>query len=115
MDYLTIDGLTVRGAHGYYEAERQKEQSFLVSLTVGLHLRTPGQSDSLTDTIDYDSLKRIVDEVFAKETRYLVESLAETIAERILAETRALEVTISLQKPEVWESGIPGVTITRKA
>ena len=115
MDYLTIDGLTVQGAHGYYEHERQQEQSFVVTLRVGTHLRTSGQSDALGDTIDYDVLKRIVQETFAQETRYLVESLAETIAERILAQTPALEVTISIQKPEVWESGIPGVTLARKA
>ncbi len=115
MDYLTIDGLSVLGAHGYYDHERQKEQTFTVSLRIGTHLRTSGQSDALGDTIDYDVLKRIVLETFAKETRYLIESLAETVAERILRETPALEVTISIQKPEVWETGTPGISITRRA
>jgi dihydroneopterin aldolase len=115
MDHLTIENLVVRGAHGHYEAERQKEQSFIVSLSVGTHLRIPGQSDALADTIDYDLLKRIVEDAFAQETRYLVESLAETIAERILRETPALEVTISIQKPDVWATGVPGVSITRRA
>jgi dihydroneopterin aldolase len=115
MDYITIDALTIHGAHGHYERERQKEQEFEVSLKVGTHVRRAGQSDALTDTIDYDLLKRIVRETFARESRYLIESLAETIAERILRETPGLEVTISIRKKEVWESGIPGVTLTRRA
>ncbi len=115
MDYLTIDSLVVSGAHGYYEQERQREQEFELSLRVGTHVRRAGQSDALVDTIDYDVLKRIVRETFARESRFLIESLAETIAERILRDTPALEVTVSIKKKAVWESGVPGVTITRRA
>jgi dihydroneopterin aldolase len=115
MDYLTIDHLQVSGAHGYFPEERTKEQVFHLSLKVGTHLRRSGQSDALTDTIDYDFLKRIVEETFRLESRYLIESLAETIADRILRETSALEVTVCIKKPAAWENGIPGVSITRKA
>lgn len=115
MDYLTIDSLTVRGAHGHYDHERSREQEFSVSLTVGTHLLRAGQSDALKDTIDYDTLKSIVEETFASESRYLIESLAETIARRILARTPALEATVSIRKTAVWDNGVPGVTITRKA
>ncbi|MDB5195403.1 MAG: diguanylate cyclase [Parcubacteria group bacterium] len=115
MDYLTIDHLVVLGVHGQYDHERTREQSFHVSLRVGTHLKRAGQSDTLADTIDYDLLKRIVEETFAHETRYLVESLAETIAARILRETPALEATVAIKKPEAWDNGIPGVAITRRA
>jgi len=115
MDYLTVEGLTVYGAHGHYDHERTREQEFQVSLKVGAHLVRAGQSDALTDTIDYDDLKRIVLETFAKESRYLIESLAETIAERILATTFASEATVSIQKKAVWDNGVPGVIITRRA
>jgi len=115
MDYLTIDTLTVHGVHGHYAEEREKEQEFEISLRVGMHAKRAGQSDALSDTIDYDVLKRIVRDVFARESRYLIESLAETIAERILHETPALEATISIRKKAVWASGVPGITITRRA
>lgn len=115
MDYLTIEELRVSGAHGHYDHERTKEQEFLVSLSVGLRLKRAGQSDALMDTIDYDVLKRIVLETFARESRYLIESLAEEILERILKETPALEASISIRKTEVWDNGVPGVTLTRRA
>lgn len=114
MDYLTIHGLLVSGAHGYFPEERIREQTFVVSLHVGAHLKRAGQSDALSDTIDYDMLKRIVEETFQLESRYLIESLAETIADRILRETQALEATVTISKPGVWENGTPGVKITRK-
>ncbi|MDB5189392.1 MAG: folB [Parcubacteria group bacterium] len=114
MDYLTIDSLTVSGAHGHYPHEREKEQEFEVSLRVGTHLLRAGQSDALDDTIDYDVLKRTVLDVFAHETRFLIESLANEIAERILRDTHALEVTITIKKKEVWDNGVPGVCITRR-
>lgn len=114
MDYLTIDSLTIYGAHGHYDHERTKEQEFEVSLRVGMHLRRAGQSDALLDTLDYDVLKRIIEETFARESRYLIESLAEKIAERILQETSALEVRIAIKKKAVWDNGVPGVSITRR-
>lgn len=115
MDYLTIDALTIYGAHGHYEQERTREQKFEVWLRIGTRLRTAGQSDSLADTIDYDLLKRITEETFARESRYLIESLAEAIASRILRETPALEASVTIKKKAVWENGVPGVTITRRA
>ncbi len=115
MDYLTVDGLLVQGAHGHYEHERTKEQEFVVCLRVGAHLLRAGQSDSLIDTIDYDALKRIVNETFSRESRYLIESLANTIAERILTETPALEVRVTIKKTQVWDNGVPGVVVTRRA
>jgi dihydroneopterin aldolase len=113
MDYLTIDALTIRAAHGHYEHERRVEQEFVISLRVGMSAGKAAESDALTDTIDYDFLRKIVEEVFAGKTQYLLEALAEHIAERILSETSAREVTISIQKPAVWPSGIPGVQFTR--
>src|SRR5438105_1282338 len=112
MDYITIHALKVNGVHGHYEQERTREQEFNVCLKVGTHLRTAGQSDALTDSIDYDLLKAIVEETFVRESRYLMESLAEEIASRILAQTPALEVTVTIQKTAVWGNGIPGVAIT---
>jgi dihydroneopterin aldolase len=115
MDFITLDDLTVLGAHGHYPHERTKEQEFIVSLTLGTDLRRAGQSDRLADTIDYDVVRSIVRDTFAAESRYLVESLAETIAERILSETPAREVGITIRKTAAWDNGVPGIRITRRA
>lgn len=113
MDYLTIENLSVRGMHGHYEHERRVEQEFVVSMKVGFDAHEAGKSDKLDDTIDYDQLRMITEEVFKGEPHYLLESLAQVIADRILSETPAREITISIQKPEVWPNGVPGAVITR--
>ena len=113
MDYITIDDLRIQGAHGHYEHERQVEQEFLISLKVGVDAKEAGKSDSLADTIDYDKLRGIIEDVFKGKSHYLIEALAEEIAEKILQETPAKEVTISIQKTAVWPNGVPGISLTR--
>jgi dihydroneopterin aldolase len=114
MDYVTIDSLRVRGIHGCHKHERKDAQDFLVSVKVATDLSVSGASDKLAETIDFDFLKDTIDEAFAKSRRYLIETLAEEIAQVILKDERAREVTISIQKPEVWpKGGMPGISITR--
>jgi dihydroneopterin aldolase len=113
MDYITIDSLRIQGTHGYYEHERQAEQEFCVSLKVGVDAKEAGKSDELADTIDYDKLRTITEDVFKGRPRYLIETLAEEIAENILKEMLVREVTISIQKTAVWPNGVPGVVVTR--
>jgi dihydroneopterin aldolase len=113
MDYVTIDSLRIIGKHGHFEHERRVEQEFVVSLKVGFDTKPAGVSDELGDTIDFDVMKTIVEEIFARQSRYLVEALAHEIAERILADTPAHEATVSIQKTAVWPNGVPGVLITR--
>ena len=113
MDYITIDGLRVNGAHGHYEHERNAEQEFLVSLRIGIDAKKAAETDALADTIDYDLLRTIIETIFNGKSRYLLEALAEEIIQKILLETIAQEVTITIQKTGVWSNGIPGVSITR--
>lgn len=114
MDYLHIDSFKIGGVHGHYEHEWHKEQSFDVSLRAGFQARVSGESDTLSDTIDYDDLKKAIEDTFKGKRRFLVEKLAEEIAQKCLLDQRIQEITITIRKLEAWENGVPGVTITRK-
>jgi dihydroneopterin aldolase len=113
MDYITIDELRISAAHGHYEHERKVEQEFLVALRVGVDTHKAANSDALTDTIDYDELRAIVENIFKGKTHYLIEALAEEIAQKILKDTIAREVSISIKKTAVWPNGVPGISIIR--
>ena len=113
MDYITIDDLRINAAHGHYEHERKVEQEFLVSLRVGIDAKTAAGTDALGDTIDYDLLRGIIEGIFKGKSHYLIEALAEEIAQRILKDTIAREVSISIKKTAVWPNGVPGISITR--
>lgn len=113
MDYVTLEHFKITGVHGHHEHERRIEQEFEISLKVGCDVGAAGKSDKLPDTIDFDFLRACVEEVFRNRSYYLVETLAEDIAERIFTDARAKEVVISIKKNAVWPDAIPGIIVTR--
>ncbi len=112
MDYIHIDSLRVGGVHGHYEKEWSREQDFDISLRVGFET-SARHTDALADTIDYDDLKKIIEETFKGKRRFLIERIAEEIADTVLLDHRIQEVTLTIRKLEAWENGVPGITITR--
>ncbi len=113
MDIVHIDGLRVRGTHGHYAKERHADQEFEVSVQATTDTRRAGKSDALRDAVDYAVLKKIVEDVFRGSSHYLLESLAEEVARKALVDRRIISLTVTIKKLSIWESGVPGVTITR--
>lgn len=113
MDSIHLTNLRFSGKHGCFEHERSTEQEFLIELKLGVDLRPAGKSDNLRDTIDYAVVREMVREVIEGSTRYLIETLAEDIAQKVLENTRIESVEVTIKKTGVWENGVPGVTITR--
>jgi dihydroneopterin aldolase len=100
---MTIEllGLVVFGHHGYLEEERRLGQRFLVDLWVDVD-QSASASDRIEETVDYRRLARVVREVFAGPERLLLESLASTIADELLASYPRIEgVHIRVRKPDV--------------
>lgn len=116
-DRIVLEGMRFLGTHGVYEEEQQVPQPFEVDVELALNLQPAGLSDDLERTIDYgrvfDTCRQIVE-----STRYnLVEALAEAIAQELLADFPADEVTIRVRKPEVRLGGTlraAGVEIRRR-
>jgi len=114
MDYIHIDKLIVRGRHGVGEQERKVEQEFEVSLRLAVgDTRVAAQSQKLSDAVDYQPIKDLIVEIVEGKSFYLIETLAETIAQKILKDIRIKSLELTIKKPEVWESGVPGLTIMR--
>ena len=100
---MTIEllGLVVFGHHGYLEEERRLGQRFLVDLWVDVD-ESASASDRIEETVDYRRLAGVVREVFAGPERLLLESLAGTIADVLLASYERVErVRIRVRKPDV--------------
>jgi dihydroneopterin aldolase len=100
---VTIEllGLVVFGHHGYLEEERRLGQRFLVDLWVDVE-ENASENDRIEDTVDYRRLARVVREVFAGPERLLLEGLAGTIADDLLARhERISRVRVRVRKPDV--------------
>ena len=98
---IELRGLVVFGHHGYLEEERRLGQRFLVDLWVDVRGEA-SDTDRIEDTVDYRRLAALVREVFAGPERLLLEGLAGTIADGVLARFEAVEhVRVRVRKPDV--------------
>lgn len=115
MDKIFIENLHISGRHGVLDHERSYEQKFLVDISANFDTRPGAKSDKLVDTLDYAKLRDIArDTVKSQSSVYLIEKLADTIAHEILTkDARIRSVTITIRKPSIFPTGVPGVTITR--
>ena len=117
-DKIRLEGMVFYGFHGVRPAERELGQRFVVDLEVERDLRAAGESDDLRDTLSYSELYALVKQVLEGPPRNLLESLAETIARRVLQEHGVDSVRVKVKKPEVPIAGSvlahASVEITRK-
>jgi D-erythro-7,8-dihydroneopterin triphosphate epimerase len=98
-DRIIINDLFLRTIIGVNDDERTNRQDVLVNLHLTVDTRAAGRSDDITDTVNYRNLtKRVIDLV--EGSRYfLVEKLAEEIAQLCLEDRRVQDVTVTIEKP----------------
>ena len=117
-DQIILKGIRLYGYHGVNPEEKQFGQPYIVDLAADLDLTRPGLSDQLDDTVSYTRMYRIAQAVIAGESRNLLESLAQTLADRLLAELpiESIRVTVKKLAPPIQGSTIryAAVTIHRR-
>ena len=101
QDRILLEGMAFYGYHGADPAERELGQRFVVDLEMHRDLKPAGLSDDLRDTVSYTRLYSIVKDVVEGPSRSLLESLAEAIANRVIADCDAESVRVRVKKPEV--------------
>ena len=99
LDKIHIRALRARCILGIFPEEREKAQEIELNITLYADLRTAGQSDNIEDTIDYKSVKLRVLELLEHSSYYLVERLAQAIADMCLDTPRVEAVTVIVDKP----------------
>lgn len=98
-DQIILEGMQFYGYHGVNPEERVLGQRYVVDLTADIGLSRAGKSDRLDDTVSYSHIYRSVRAVIEGEPRNLLESAAEAIAERVLAEFPVDAVSVTVKKP----------------
>ena len=107
-DQIILKGIRLYGYHGVNPEEKQFGQPYIIDLAAELDLTQPGRSDQLVDTVSYTRMYRIAQSVIAGESRNLLESLAQTLADRLLSELpiAAIQVTVKKPNPPIQDSNI---------
>ncbi|KAK8561555.1 hypothetical protein V6N13_149274 [Hibiscus sabdariffa] len=105
-DKLILKGLKFHGFHGVYPEEKKLGQKFLVDIDAWMDLKNAGESDLLSDSVDYIEIYSMVKEVVEGQPRDLIESVAESIASGTLAKYPQISaVRVQIGKPQV---AVPG-------
>jgi dihydroneopterin aldolase len=100
VDRVALRGLRARGHHGVFPEEREKGQTFVVDLVLGLDTRPAAAGDDLTKTAHYGIVAEEVVAVVEGEPVNLIETLAERIARTCLRHEEIQEVEVCVHKPQ---------------
>jgi dihydroneopterin aldolase len=95
---IRLAGIRFRARHGVSRAERDLPQDFVVDLEVMLPVSLLPRADARARVFDYDKLASLVVDEGTRVSCKLLETLAERLIERVLADTPALSVAVQVKK-----------------
>ncbi len=114
-DVIYIRDILVRGILGVRPFERLKKQDIIIHLTLWADIRKAGETDNLDDTFDYSELKNRIAEMTEGSSFFLIERLADAIAQICLEEQKVHQVKIAVEKPGALRfARTVGVEIVRR-
>lgn len=95
MGIIKVENIRVFAHHGCLKEETKIGSNYRVDLKVEADLQTSAKTDSLSDTVDYVFLNRIIKEEMKKPS-YLLETVCRRILDRIFNEDKLVT------KATVW-------------
>lgn len=115
MDRILINDLTARCVIGINDDERREKQDVVINLAIYADLKKAGRSDRFEDTVDYRAMKKKILAMTEGSQYFLVEALAEKIAELCLVHPAVMKVRVRVDKPSALRfARTVGVEIKRE-
>jgi len=114
MDIVYIRDLKIETVIGIYDWERKIKQTIRIDLDMGFDLTAAAASDNIDDTLDYKAVAKRLIAFVEVSSFYLVETIADRIAQIVINEFGVKWLKLTLSKPEaVTGSSDVGVIIER--
>ena len=96
---VAVENYKLKGKHGVFDHEREKDQPFVVSIWV--ILKEPSSNDELSSSVDYGFLQRTVHDVIARgDSVMMMETLFDKIIEVVSGHLNVAGVKIRMEKPQ---------------
>ncbi len=109
---LFLSGIAASGRHGARQGEKDELQPFVVDLDLEVEVA----EDIIEATADYRGITEAVRAVIEEGSFDLIESMAQAVADRVLALPHVTRVTALVHKPNAAARlGIDGVTAAATA
>ena len=115
-DYVSIRDLNVPAVIGVHDWEREVEQTLLFSVDMipsTADVRRAAATDDLADALDYSAVANTIATVVRDGKFHLIETAAERVAERLLADFPVTWLRLELRKPITADGYTAAVTIER--
>lgn len=111
-DRISLRDHLIEADIGAFQTERGNKQRLLFNIVVELRPQTAPIDDDVDRILSYDRITEAIADELAAERMNLLETLAERIAERILAEPRAMRAFVRIEKLDRGPGAL-GVEIVR--
>jgi dihydroneopterin aldolase/D-erythro-7,8-dihydroneopterin triphosphate epimerase len=98
-DKILIKDLTLRCIIGVKESERREKQDVVINIILWSDLTKATETDDIDKTIDYKKINKSIIGLVENSKFFLVETLAERIAQLCLQNERVRKVKVSVEKP----------------
>ena len=99
LDEIRICDLRFRCIVGVNEDERREKQQVVAQITLYADLAQAGRTDAIEDTVDYKALKKEILALAERSQFFLIEALAQSIADVCLQRRRVERVAVTVEKP----------------
>ncbi|MCX7747355.1 MAG: dihydroneopterin aldolase [Clostridia bacterium] len=101
MDKVTLKNMKFYAYHGVLQKEKDQGQYFFIDVDMFMDLKEAGNTDDLTDTVDYSAVYEIVKSITINYKFSLIEKLAGEISREILSRYQKIcEIIVRVRKPD---------------
>lgn len=104
MDKIILREMHFSARHGLLPVEAENDQPFSATVELEVSTTKPARSDRVEDAIDYRRVQAVVRDVIGGARKHLIETLAENIATKLLADfpdVHAVVVEVTKPRPPV--------------
>ena len=114
-DKIFIHGLEIPCIIGTLSRERKKKQRIVIDLEFPAPVRKAARRDDLRDTLNYQKIAERATVFVSKSRFYLLETLAERLAQVLLLGFKLRNIVLRVSKPNaIRNAKNTGVVIFRK-
>ena len=112
-DFVSVRDLSVDAVIGVHAWERDVEQTLLVSVDMAADVRKAAANDDLADALDYSAVAEAIAAVLREGKFRLIETAAERVAGRLLADFPLTWLRLELRKPIAAGGYTAAITLER--
>ena len=113
MDLLSVRDLSIEAVIGVHDWEREITQTLVFTVHMAADVRSAARRDDLADALDYSAVARTIAAVVRDGRFRLIETAAERVAERLLADHPVTWLRLEVRKPIAADGYTAAVTIER--